>query len=114
MSNDSHLPRKHFFKKSYTTTFDFSGSQMILTGDLNVFDGFEQSKAIKYLKGDMNGVSTPYPLEDTFRTGLILTLCLDFVIVTGSSNKSHGFIIPISFTTGLLKAIFTTFKKLSS
>lgn len=44
------------------------GSQMILTGDLNVFDGFEQSKAIKYLKGGMDGVSTPYPLEDTFRT----------------------------------------------
>ena len=60
---------------------------MILTGDLNVFDGFEQSKAIKYLKGDMNGVSTPYPLEDTFRTGLILNLSLHFVIVTVSSNK---------------------------
>ena len=60
---------------------------MILTGDLNVFDGFESSKAIKYLKGDMNGVSTPYPLEDTFRTGLILNLCLHFAIVTVSSNK---------------------------
>merc|ERR1711997_816048 len=44
------------------------GSQMILTGDLNVFDGFEYSKAIKYLKGDLDGVNTPFPLEDTFRT----------------------------------------------
>ena len=28
-----------------------AGSLMILTGDLNVFDGFEQSKTIRYLKG---------------------------------------------------------------
>ena len=87
---------------------------MILTGDLKVFDGFEQSKAIKYLKGDMNGVSTPYPLEDTFRTGLILNLSLHFVIVTVSSNKFHGLIIPKPFTTGFLDVIFATFKKVSS
>ena len=53
------------------------GSQMILTGDLNVFDGFEYSKAIRYLKGDLDGVNTPFPLEDTFRTGMIdICFCL--------------------------------------
>ena len=36
-----------------------SGSTVILTGDLNVFPGFENSEAVKYLK--QNG------LEDTFR-----------------------------------------------
>ena len=50
----------------------FADAQLIFTGDLNVFDGFEQSKTIKYMKGQMDGVSTPFPLEDTFRTGMIL------------------------------------------
>ena len=39
---------------------------------MNVFDGFEQSKTIRYMKGQMDGVSTPFPLKDTFRTGMIL------------------------------------------
>ena len=44
------------------------GSQLIFTGDLNVQDGYEQSKAILYLKGQLDGAFTPFPLEDTFRT----------------------------------------------
>ena len=43
------------------------GSQLIFTGDLNVQDGYEQSKAILYLKGQLDGAFTPFPLEDTFR-----------------------------------------------
>ena len=50
----------------------FADAQLIFTGDLNVFDGFEQSKTIRYMKGQMDGVPTPFPLEDTFRTGMIL------------------------------------------
>jgi len=43
------------------------GSLLILTGDLNVFDGFENHSAIKYLKGELDGDMPPYVLEDTFR-----------------------------------------------
>lgn len=39
------------------------GSTVVFTGDLNVFDGLENSKAIRYLKYE-----GPVPLEDTFRT----------------------------------------------
>ena len=44
------------------------GSQLIFTGDLNVQDGYEQSKAVVYLKGQLDGAFTPFPLEDSFRT----------------------------------------------
>jgi len=41
------------------------GARVVLTGDFNVFDGFENSLAIRYLKGELeNG---PVDLEDTFR-----------------------------------------------
>jgi len=40
-------------------------SVAILTGDLNVFGGFENSQAIRFLKGEMGGNANP--LEDTFR-----------------------------------------------
>ena len=42
-----------------------SDSLVILTGDLNCFDGSEKSLAIRYLKGELGG--NPHPLEDTFR-----------------------------------------------
>jgi len=40
-------------------------SLVILTGDFNVFDGFEHSKAIQYLTGQLG--STPVLMMDTFR-----------------------------------------------
>ena len=41
------------------------GSLIVLTGDLNVQDGYEYSKAVRYLKGEID--SPPVPLQDTFR-----------------------------------------------
>jgi len=41
------------------------GSRVILTGDFNCYDGFEDSKPVRYLKGELE--STPVPLDDTFR-----------------------------------------------
>jgi endonuclease/exonuclease/phosphatase family metal-dependent hydrolase len=41
------------------------GSVLILTGDFNVFGGFENSQAIRFLRGELGG--NAYPLEDTFR-----------------------------------------------
>ena len=41
------------------------GSRIILTGDFNCDDGYEQSKPVLYLKGELN--SPPVPLDDTFR-----------------------------------------------
>ena len=41
------------------------GSRIILTGDFNCDDGWEQSKPVLYLKGEL--YSTPVPLDDTFR-----------------------------------------------
>ena len=41
------------------------GSLIFFTGDLNVIDGTENAKAIKYLKGEIE--SPPVPLVDTFR-----------------------------------------------
>jgi len=41
------------------------GYGAILTGDLNVFQNFENSKAILFMKGKY-GVN-PFPLRDTFR-----------------------------------------------
>ena len=43
------------------------GSLLILTGDLNVFHGYENSETIQYFKGNLNGDSPPYILEDSFR-----------------------------------------------
>ena len=43
------------------------GSLIILTGDLNVFGGYENHSAIKYLKGELDGEKPPFILEDTFR-----------------------------------------------
>ena len=43
------------------------GSLLMFTGDLNVFDGFENHNAIKYLKGELPGDMPPFVLEDTFR-----------------------------------------------
>jgi len=40
-------------------------SLVLLTGDLNCFDGGENSLAIRYLRGELGGNS--YPLVDTFR-----------------------------------------------
>jgi len=42
------------------------GSRIILTGDFNCDDGWEQSKPVRYLKGELN--NSPVPLDDTFRT----------------------------------------------
>jgi len=42
------------------------GSRIILTGDFNCDDGWEESKPVRYLKGELN--STPVPLDDTFRS----------------------------------------------
>jgi len=42
-----------------------SDSLVLFTGDLNCFDGSENSLAIRYLKGELGG--NPHPLEDTFR-----------------------------------------------
>ena len=44
-----------------------SGSLLTLTGDLNVFAGFEDHPAIRYFKGELDGDMPPYILEDTFR-----------------------------------------------
>ena len=41
------------------------GSVVIFTGDFNVQDGYENSKAIRHLKGEID--NPPVPLEDTFR-----------------------------------------------
>merc|ERR1719369_1412346 len=41
------------------------GSRVILTGDFNCYDGFEDSMPVRYLKGELG--STPVPLDDTFR-----------------------------------------------
>ena len=38
----------------------------MLTGDFNCDDGWEQSKPVQYLKGELN--NTPVPLDDTFRS----------------------------------------------
>merc|ERR1719189_3434430 len=38
---------------------------VILSGDLNVFSGFEKSKAVQYLTGKLN--SAPVSLYDTYR-----------------------------------------------
>ena len=43
------------------------GSLVILTGDLNVVEGFEKHIAIKYLKGELEGDSPSVILEDSFR-----------------------------------------------
>ena len=45
-----------------------TGSKVVLTGDLNVFGGFENHKAIKYFKGELSGDIPPVVLDDTFRT----------------------------------------------
>ena len=42
-----------------------SDSLVLFTGDLNCFDGSENSLAIRFLKGELGG--NPHPLEDTFR-----------------------------------------------
>ena len=42
-----------------------SDSLVLFTGDINCFDGAENSLAIRYLKGELGG--NPHPLEDTFR-----------------------------------------------
>jgi len=54
--------------ESFMQTNRRSGSLMMFTGDLNVFDGFENHNAIKYLKGELPGDMPPYVMEDTFRT----------------------------------------------
>ena len=41
------------------------GSTALLTGDLNVFGGFENSQAVRFLKGELGGNNNPF--EDTFR-----------------------------------------------
>jgi len=41
------------------------GSRVILTGDFNCDDGWEDSKPVRYFKGELE--STPVPLDDTFR-----------------------------------------------
>ena len=42
---------------------------IILTGDLNVQDGYEKSRAVRYFKGhSQSAPNPPYVLEDTFRT----------------------------------------------
>ena len=41
------------------------GSLIVFTGDFNVQDGYENSKAIRHLKGEID--NPPVPLEDTFR-----------------------------------------------
>jgi len=41
------------------------GSKVVLTGDFNVFGGFENSQAIRYLTGQLE--SSPVVLKDTFR-----------------------------------------------
>merc|ERR1711936_716333 len=41
------------------------GSRVILTGDFNCDDGFENSKPVLYFKGQLE--NTPVPLDDTFR-----------------------------------------------
>jgi len=41
------------------------GSLKLLTGDFNVFDGYEHSKAIQYLTGQLE--SSPVIMKDTFR-----------------------------------------------
>merc|ERR1712121_39795 len=42
------------------------GSRIILTGDFNCDDGWEDTQPVKYLKGLLE--NTPVPLDDTFRT----------------------------------------------
>ena len=44
-----------------------SGSLLLLTGDFNAFNGYENHPAIKYLKGESPDDMPPYVLEDTFR-----------------------------------------------
>ena len=45
------------------------GAMIILTGDLNVQDGYEKSRAVRYFKGQSQSAhNPPYVLEDTFRT----------------------------------------------
>jgi len=41
------------------------GSRVILTGDFNCDDGFENSKPVRYFKGEIE--NNPVPLDDTFR-----------------------------------------------
>jgi endonuclease/exonuclease/phosphatase family metal-dependent hydrolase len=40
------------------------GAPVVFTGDLNVFEGFEGSEAVRYLKGELG---SPLALVDTFR-----------------------------------------------
>merc|ERR1719233_2046358 len=42
------------------------GSRVILTGDFNCDDGWEDSKPVRYFKGEIE--NNPVPLDDTFRT----------------------------------------------
>ena len=53
--------------ESFMTKNRRPGSLMLLTGDFNAFNGFENHPAIKYLKGESSGDMPPYILEDTFR-----------------------------------------------
>ena len=40
--------------------------QVMLTGDFNCDDGYEQSKPVLYLKGELD--SSPITFDDTFRS----------------------------------------------
>ena len=54
--------------ESYMSEIRRPGSLLLFTGDLNVFSGFENHRAIRYLKGELQEDIPPIPLEDTFRT----------------------------------------------
>ncbi len=45
-------------------TREHANEPVVFTGDLNVFEGFEDSAAIRYLKGELG---SPIALDDTFR-----------------------------------------------
>jgi len=59
------------------------GSRIILTGDFNCDDGFENSKPVRYFKGEIE--NNPVPLDDTFR--IVNDMSVDGTTFPGKTGK---------------------------
>merc|ERR1712223_938335 len=59
------------------------GSRIILTGDFNCDDGWENSKPVRYFKGEIE--NSPVPLDDTFR--VVNDMSVDGTTFPGKDGK---------------------------
>ena len=98
-SNRPIIPQKSATRVSSTIAAHRSGtdSVVIFTGDLNCFDGSENSLAIRFLRGELGG--NPHPLEDTFRVAdssgngeTFPGVKIDYVMATAGTPVSAAWI----------------------